>query len=323
MKLDFAKLFGLVLVCGALFFTACDLSFLFEKEQKSSLAGFATILARVQPIYKKTIYNESNSDVWLEFKNDEHEWYLYSDERYLLSSKFAASLNRANIEARSKPWIEEHYANVKRAHLLLEGELTGAETGNPTDYPDHFERRTYKESVDLIHMSIASDRPQISSYVLGDAITIKLPETNPRNHHVMPEKKVVHSETATNFAFVAVLEGHEGTASSSTFDIIRRGPYAFHMKDQFVLIRTHMDVYSPQDRVVFKEIIFALNDKASLIRFHPNSSMISSHVYKGQNLILTMADYTDLTTSHTGHLFDAVIRAEDGTIRSVDFSINP
>jgi len=48
MRLYTAKQLGLA-VCGALIFTACDLSVLFDKEKKSSEVAFQEILASSKP----------------------------------------------------------------------------------------------------------------------------------------------------------------------------------------------------------------------------------------------------------------------------------
>jgi len=294
----------LILFIVFLNFISCDLSFLFEsKHKKDQATGFQEIIARARPVYYKITFDEYNEDDWLTFKNAQQNWYKLSDTRFTEPARFRSSLiSEANL-------IDNFQAVRGERITLIDG--------------------TYTNNKATIENTISRGKtPRVSSYVLGDAITIRLPDINPRNHHVMPPKRVTLSDSET-----APREFYFRAKFRVTWRRWQRGfprghwvwdqhaDESYHMKEKFVLKRIHKDVYSPLNTLVYEEFNFLLSDKASLIHFD-HSDLVESYTINGQALIVILADHADLKTPHTGHFFDAIIKAEDGTTRSISFRID-
>jgi|GEM_PF-6028092 len=92
------------------------------------------------------------------------------------------------------------------------------------------------------------------------------------------------------------------------------------MKVKLTLTYSVMDIYYPQNTVVFDEVICVLNDKTTLIRLYP-SNMIESHEIDDKTITLTMADYDNFRVTQVGHLFNAEIRVNEGVSEVISFDI--
>jgi len=308
-----------MLLVSIMMLFSCDLSGLFEGN-KNSNPGFKEIFASVRPVYIKTFYNEWDKRAWLKFKNAEYEWYDYSDKLFTGRTVFRASINAADIESKAGQVLipTDTYCpgncNISHSVYFLTSNL-------PVSLG-----RTFGESLRLIEDLIGNNLRPVSTYALGESIVILLPEINVRNYHVMPQKEDIEIENTLRFGFAVKLRHQriyteERSGGERDRRSFRNRDYSYHIRNKFDLNYSRKHVYYPQNIVVFDEITCVLNDKASLVNFYP-SNMIESHEVNGGVLVLTMADHDDLKTPHVGHLFDAVIRAEDGTTRTINFNIH-
>jgi len=307
------KRFFVLFILILIFLLSCDLSNLFPPGKES--IAFEKIQASVRPVYRKAAHQEYNKQRWLDFEEEDHDWYLYSDEYFNREVEFTSNLEIEDIKNNFKLWFSGRFSPIREVNLIMDDQLTGAETANPSDYPDRFSGRTFKQSMDWIEDFISKAdavNSVIITYVLGESMIIPLSDSTIRNHYIMSQKRVVHVVYTWILSFVAVLE--------SVNPMPRKGPYVFHMKDKITLTYTAMDIYYPQNILVFDEIILVLKDKATLIRLYP-SNMIESHRIDGKTITLTMVDHDDLETVQVGHLLRALIRVEDGTIKTIIFSI--